>query len=127
RCGCRGESVMPQLDKFSASGVTLLGLGEDFLGLEVKKTHAHGAIAHDAFQVADAPASAKALLGIERDGDVSALPDPFDIRPAAIANAVADGPNAGEFIQLAARGGYPGSDRIGIVGNVNRRVHTFSA
>ena len=98
--GCGGEGAMPQIDKLAAALVALLGVGEDFFGLEVEEAHAHGAIAHDAFKVTDAAASAVALLGVEGDGDVAAFPYAFDIGPAAIADAVADGPDAGELVQV---------------------------
>ena len=73
----------------------------------------------------DSAASAEALLGIERDGDVSAFPDAFDVGPAAVTDAVADGPDAGELVELAAGGGDTGRDGIGIVGDVHGRIDTF--
>ena len=100
---------------------------EDLFRLEVEEAHAHGAIAHDAFEMAHAAATAEALLGIEGDGDVAALPDAFDIGPAAVADAVADGPDAGELVELAAGGGDAGGDGVGVVGDVDGRRDTSAA
>src|ERR1035437_886342 len=116
----RGQGTMPQVHELAAPLVALLGLREYFFRLAVKKTHAHGAVSHDAFQVTHAAASAKALLGVERDGDVAALPYAFDIRPPAVADAVADGPHAGEAVELTAGGGHSGGDRVSVLGNVDR-------
>src|ERR1700732_295984 len=87
--GC--QRAVPHVDKVAAALVTLLGSSEHFFRLPVQEPQAHGAIAHDAFQVAYAAASAVALLGVERDGDVATLPHALDVWPAAIADAVADG------------------------------------
>src|ERR1700722_20090210 len=113
RGGCGGESAVPHVYKFAAAGVSFLGLCENFFGFEVEETHAHGAIAHDAFEVANATASTEALLGIEGDRDVSTFPHAFNIRPATITDAIADGPHAGEFVELAASGGHAGSNGVG--------------
>ena len=98
------------------------GLGKNFFGFEVEEAHAHGAVAHDAFEMADAAAAAEFLLWIERDDGVTALPDAFNIGPAAVADAVAESPDAGELVELAARCGDSGGDGVGVVGDVDGGV-----
>ena len=53
---------------------------------------------------------------------MAALPHAFDVGPASIANAVADGPDAGELIELAAGGGDSGGDGVRVIGDVHGRV-----
>src|SRR5579859_6715300 len=113
---------MPKVDEFTATIIAFFGLGENFFGFEVEESHAHGAVTHDAFEVANASAAAEFFFWIESDGDVSTFPHAFDIRPAAVANAIADGPDAGELVELAAGGGYTGGDSICIVGDVDGGV-----
>src|SRR5580658_5581011 len=98
---------MPELDKFA-------------------EAQAHGAVTHDAFKMADTAAAAEFLFWIERDHCVATLPDALDIRPAAVTDAVADGPDAGKLVELAARGGYTGGDGVGVVGDVDRRGNVAS-
>ncbi len=62
-----------------------------------------------------------AFFGVERHGNVPALPHAFHVRPAAISDAVADGPHAGQLIEPAARGGHAGGNGVGIVGDVDGR------
>ena len=119
RGGAGGEGAMPQVDEIAAAGIAFFGMRENFFGLEVEEAHAHGAIAHDALKMADAAAAAEALLGIESDGDVAAFPNALDVGPATVANAVANGPDAGELVELTAGGGDTGSDGIGVVGDVD--------
>ena len=120
--GGGGEGAVPQVDKVAAALVALFCLGEDFFRFEVEEAHAHGAVAHDAFEMADAAAAAVALFGVEGDGDVAALPDAFYVGPAAVADAVADGPDAGELFQAAVGGGDAGGDGVGVVGGVDGSV-----
>jgi hypothetical protein len=97
--GGGGEGAVPQVDELAAALVALLCVGKNLFRLEIEEAHAHGAVAHDAFKVADAAAAAVALFGVEGDGDVPALPHAFNVRPAAVADAVADGPDAGELFE----------------------------
>ena len=50
------------------------GGGEDLFGFHVEEAKAHGAMAHDAFDVAASAAAAEVLLLVERDDGVAALP-----------------------------------------------------
>src|SRR5450631_984897 len=70
--------------------------------------------------MAETAAAAIAFLGIEGNGDVAALPDAFNIRPPAVADAVADGPDASELFKAAVSGCNSSGDCVGIVGNVDR-------
>ena len=65
RGGGGGQRAVPQVDKLAAALVALFRLGKDLFRLQVQEAHAHGAIAHDAFQMSNAAAAAVALLGIE--------------------------------------------------------------
>ena len=120
--GAGSQSAMPQIDEFAALVIAFFGMREDLFRFAIEEAQAHGAIAHDAFQVADSSAAAKAFLGIERDRDMAALPNAFDIGPAPIADAVADGPYAGQLVQLAVFGGDSRGDRVRIVGDVHRAL-----
>src|ERR1700722_14768330 len=111
---------MPVVDELAAALVALLRMGKHFFRLEDEEAQAHGAVAHDAFEMADAAATAELLLGIEADGDMAAFPDAIDIGPAAIPDAVAKGPDAGQFVELAARRCYSCGDGVGVVGDVDR-------
>ncbi len=71
--------------------------------------------------MADAAASAVAFAWIKGNGDVAALPDTVDVGPAAVADAIADRPYAGQLFKAAMGGGDAGSDGISVVGDVNRR------
>src|SRR6185437_13432916 len=117
--GGGGKSAMPELDKLAAAAIALPGMSEDFFGFHVQKTHAHGAVAEYPFKVADTAAAAVAFFGIEADDDVPTFPHAFDVRPTAVTDAVADGPDAHQFVQLAAGGGHAGGDSIGVIGRVD--------
>jgi len=53
---------------------------------------------------------------------MTALPDAFNVGPAAVADAVAEGPHTRKLVELAARRSHARRDRVGIVGNVHRAV-----
>ena len=114
-----GQGAMPEVDKLAAALVALLCVGEDFFRFEVEEAHAHGSITHDAFKVANAAAAAEFFFWIEGYGDVAAFPHAVDIGPAAVANAVADGPDTGEFFKAAMGGGDTGGDGVSVVGDVD--------
>src|SRR6266568_3377783 len=119
RSSAGGQCAMPQIDEFAATRIALLGVRKNFFRFEVEKAHAHGAVAHDAFEVAYSAAAAEAFLGVEGHGDVAALPDTFDIGPAPVADAVADGPHTGELIELASGRGHAGGDGVSVVGDMH--------
>src|SRR6185437_15213569 len=117
--GGGGKSAVPELDKFATTAIALPRMSEDFFGFHVQKTHAHGAVAEYPFKVADTAAAAVAFFRIEADDDVPTFPHALDVRPTAVADTVADGPHADQLVQLAAGGGHPGGDSIGVIGGVD--------
>ena len=110
---------MPQVDKFPAAGVALVGVSEDFFRFQVKESHAHGTVAHDAFQMTYATAATIAFFRVESDGDMSALPHSLDVRPAAIPDAVSDGPDAGKPVKVATGSSHSGGNGVGVVGHMH--------
>ena len=77
------------------------GMLEDLFGLHVEEAQAHGAMAHDAFDVAAASAAAEAFFFVERDDGVAALPDALCEGVAAVADADAESPDADHGVELA--------------------------
>ncbi len=53
---------------------------------------------------------------------MSALPDAVGDGPAAVADAVAEGPDAGELVEVAALGGKAGGDGVSVVEDVEGGV-----
>ena len=119
RCG--GQRAMPQLDELHTALVALLRILEHFVRLHVQEAQAHGALAHDAFQMAHAAAAAIAFARIERHHHVAAFPDAFAPRINSKADAVAERPDANEAVQISVRGGQAGRQHVGVVVDVNRR------
>jgi hypothetical protein len=55
--------------------------------------------------VTHAAAAAVAFFGVQGDGGMAALPDAVGVGPAAVADAIAEGPDADQPVEMAARGG----------------------
>src|ERR1035438_3016477 len=91
------EKAVPKLEKLAGPWIALPRRHEDFLRFHVQKTEAHGAMAHDAFQVPDAAAAAVAFLGVERDHHVARLPNSVVVRMAAESDTVAQVPDANQL------------------------------
>ena len=72
-------------------------------------------MAHEAFEVSDASAAAELFLGVERDDGMSAFEGAGRIGIAAEADAVAERPDADDFVELVAGGGEAGGGGVGIV------------
>src|ERR1700742_2900338 len=94
---------MPEADEVHAAGVTLLRGCEDFFRLHIEEAQAHGPVAHDAFEVASAAATAVSFFGVECDHHVAAFPYAFGIREASKANAIAQRPDPDEAIEAPLR------------------------
>src|SRR6516164_1217095 len=103
-----------------AALIALVRIFEDFFRFHIEESKPHRAIAHDAFEVPHSPASAVALLRVERYGDVPALPHAIHVWPAAISNPIAERPHTRELVELAARGRHTRCDCIRVIGNMNR-------
>ena len=114
-------AILKDTKDYPAARIALLGVGKHLFRLQVKEAQAHGAVAHDALQVTRAAAAAVTFFGVERDGDVPALPNAIRVWPAPIADAFADGPYARKSVELSPRGGHAGCDCVRIVRYVNRR------
>src|SRR6476619_4927379 len=79
RSGAGREGTVPQVDEIAATGIALFRLREDFFRLKIEKSHAHGAVTHDAFKVTNPAAAAESLLGVESHCDVAAFPYALDV------------------------------------------------
>ena len=126
--GGSGQSAVPQVAELGAArvGVELAaGGGEDLFGLHIKKTQAHGAVAHDAFEMAAAAAAAVVFPLVEGDDGMAALPDAFGEGVGTIADAGAEGPNADTLVELAVFGGKSGRHGVGVIGNNDRGWNTL--
>src|SRR5207253_1821804 len=64
--GGGGQRAVPALHKVRAALVACLGFGEHLVGLHIEEPAAHARVAHNAFQVTHAAATAVPLLGVER-------------------------------------------------------------
>src|ERR1700761_6478154 len=106
---------MIALDEVYAALVAFLCRRENFIRFQVEEAKAHGAMTHDAFEVAASSTAAVVLLGIERDDGMAALPGAVGVGIAPEANAIADGPDADEPVELTARGGEAGCGCVGVV------------
>ena len=86
-----------QLHELGAALVALLRGGEDLVRLQIQEAQAHGAMAHDAFQVPDAAAAAEFSLGSSETTmwPPSQTPSACGIAPEA--DAVAQGPDADQL------------------------------
>ena len=116
------SASMPELQELAGAVISVAGGDEDFLWLHIQKSQAHGAVAHDAFEVSDAAATAVALLGVERDDHVARLPDAVVVRMAAVADAVTEVPDAHEVVHGFVGGGDAGGQRVGIVDGDDRHI-----
>ena len=117
---------MPQIHKLAAARIALTGVGENLIRLEIQESQAHGAIAHDAFQMTNSSATAITLLGVESDNCMSTFPNPVGVRPAAVTNSIAECPDANKSIQMSTRSGQTRGDGIGVVQDVNGRLDALS-
>ncbi len=119
--GGRGQRAMPQLDELDATLVPFPRILEHLVRLHIQEAQPHGAVAHDALQMAHAAAAAIALARIQRHHHVAAFPNSFAPRINAKADAVAERPDANEAVQISVRCGQPGGQNVGVVVDVNRR------
>src|SRR5262249_7831112 len=78
----RRQGAMPEQHEFATALIARRRFGKDFFGFQIKKAQAHGAVAHDSFEVAHTAATAKLLLRIERDNRMAPFTDARDIRIA---------------------------------------------
>src|ERR1700736_813385 len=114
---------MPQVDELAAALIPFFRGGKHFFRFPVEKAESHGAVAHDALEMPQASAAAEAFLGIKCDGDVTAFPNALNVGPAAISNAVADGPHTRELVELAASRRHSRRNGVRVIGNVHRRLN----
>src|SRR3984957_4902236 len=98
-----GQRAMPQLHEFDTALVLLLRILEHFIRFHIQESQPHGALAHDAFQMADAAAATIAFARIERHHYVAAFPDAFAPRINSKAHAIAERPDANEAVQISVR------------------------
>src|SRR5262249_26403664 len=83
-------------------------------------------VAEEALEVAAAAASAKLFLGIEGNDGVAALPGAFRPGIAAVANAVAEGPDTIQLVEDATRSGDAGGGGVGIVVDAHGNARAVS-
>src|SRR5207247_2470988 len=100
--GGRRERAMPEPYEIEAALIAQRGVIEDFVRLHVEKAEAHGAVSHDAFEVPHSTATAEFLGRIERHHLVAALPNTVARRIDAESDAVPQGPNANQPVELIA-------------------------
>ena len=112
--GC-GQRQVIQLDEVGAALVALACGGEDLVGLQIEKSEPHGAVAGDALEVSAPAAGAVFLLGIEGDDGMATFPGALGIWITPEADAVADGPDADQTVELAAGCCHSRGDRVGVV------------
>ena len=64
--GCRPgrEGAMPEFAEIGSAGIAMARGGEDLLRLHIEEAEPHGAMSHDAFEVADTAAAAITFPGV---------------------------------------------------------------
>src|SRR5690242_14971663 len=119
-CGGSRECPVPQFDEIYAALLALFGMVEDFLRLKIHEAEAHGAMAHDSFEMSLPSATAELLFAVQADNGVPALPNAIHERIAAKADAIAQSPDTYEPVEVAARRRHTRGDHIRIVEYRNR-------
>src|SRR5882762_4526380 len=127
--GRRGSSqcAVAQGNKFFAARVTGAGVFENFFWFEIHKPQTHRTAPEDSFEMSLAAAAAELFLGVEANDRMPAFPDSFPGRETAEADAVADGPNAEQFVQCSARGRNSRGHDVGVIEKMNVRAGEFAA
>ncbi len=118
---CSRKRPVPQLDELAAPRVALGRLCKDLLGLEIQKAQPHRPMAHDPLEVPDASTPAIRLARIERDRHVAAFAHALCLWVSPVPDTHAERPHADQLVQVSAFGSDPGSNRVGVVDDVNRR------
>src|SRR5207244_2054007 len=90
----RRQCTMPQAYEVRAPLIARLRGLENLVRFHIEKPQAHGAMTHDAFQMATSAATAELFVRIERDYGVPAFPNAFRARVPPEADSVAERPNA---------------------------------
>src|SRR6266702_1605503 len=103
------------MDEVCTADITLLSRLKNLIWFHIEEAPTHGAVSGNAFQVSASATSAVILFGVERDNHVAALPWPFCRRMATEADAVANGPDMDQSIQVTTLSGNPGSDGVCVV------------
>src|SRR5438105_15893573 len=106
---------MPESYEISAALVPRLSRLENLVRFHVEKAQSHGAMAHDAFQMAPSAAAAILLVRVEGNHGMAALPHAFDLRIQAEADSVAQRPYPDQPVEVPPTRRQSRGDNIGVV------------